>query len=44
MVGVGLLSQVASAGVADGSFAAMVVVLALAAIATGLRWIPKEGR
>ncbi|MGN6525140.1 MAG: MFS transporter [Burkholderiaceae bacterium] len=44
VVGVGLLSQVASADVAEGSFAAMVVVLAVAAIATGLRWIPKEGR
>jgi MFS family permease len=44
VVGVGLLSQVASADVAEGSFAAMVVVLALAAIGTGLRWIPKDGR
>jgi MFS family permease len=44
VVGVGLLSQVASAELAEGAFAALVVVLALAAIATGLRWIPKDER
>lgn len=41
VVGVGLLAQAASPGAAQSIFAAMVVLLALAAFATGLRWIPR---
>jgi predicted MFS family arabinose efflux permease len=42
VVGVGLLSQTASAALAQAVFAAMVIALAVVAIATGLRWIPRD--
>jgi MFS family permease len=44
VVGVGVLSQIASKALAQDVFAGMVIVLALAAIATGLRWIPRDER
>jgi MFS family permease len=44
VVGVGLLSHVATQGLAQDVFAGMVIVLALGAIATGLRWIPRDER
>jgi len=44
VVGVGLLSEAASPELAQTVFAAMVALLALAAIATGLRWIPRDER
>ena len=44
VVGVGLLSNVATQGLAQDVFAGMVIVLALGAIATGLRWIPRDER
>ena len=44
VVGVGLLSQVATPGVAQDVFAGMVIMLALGAVATGLRWIPRDER
>jgi hypothetical protein len=42
VVGVGLLSQAASQGLAQAVFAGMVIVLALGAIATALRGIPRD--
>ncbi len=42
VVGVGLVSQAASAGLAQNAFAAMVIVLAVAAIGAGRRWIPRD--
>lgn len=42
VVGVGLLAQATSPSAAQSVFAAMVVLLALAAFAAGLRWIPRD--
>jgi predicted MFS family arabinose efflux permease len=44
VVGVGLLSRGASQALAQNVFAAMVILLALAAVAAGLRWIPRDER
>jgi MFS family permease len=42
VVGVGLLGQVTSATTAERAFAILVAVLALVALATGWRWVPKD--